>query len=140
MASHYDDKGKLIKEGEDLLKLVSGDQMAQMSMQSKLDQKFIAVNVIEKLREHQKGKIVRELISLEDEDNIIAHLNKTKGLVQMTEAELIDIAVTDTLNWSQLWGSVKKMDVDHNGFIDKVDFENYMIDFYPMKCQGKSFF
>ena len=77
---------------------------------------------------------------MENEDKIIQDMAKNKGLAQVLESELVDLAVNDTLAWSQLWGSVKKMDVDNNGFLDKNDFDNLFKDFYAKEMEGKSFY
>lgn len=74
--TQYDEEGKLDKSGN-----------------------FIAVEAIIKARDQTRGRAVRELIDLEEEDAALAVQAKLAGKSPVDETLLVSLALADTSGW-----------------------------------------
>jgi hypothetical protein len=90
--SQYDDKGQLIK--------------------SELAEKFVMLNRLDQARKSSRSRKVQEMINLEENNAHMLEAAKLKGLIQVDENFLVNMAIANVKGWKDFWSVVKKTDVD----------------------------
>ena len=66
---------------------------------------------------------MKELISLEADDEQCLEDIKCRGLVQADEKYILDMAILKKDRWGGIWKSVKTIDKDSNGFVNMDELE-----------------
>ena len=80
------------------------------------------------------------MMSLEENESHQAEAAKFKGLIQVDENFLINMAIANVKGWKDIWQEIRKIDIDKNGIMDINDFCNLMRDYFPEHLEGKSLF
>ena len=81
---------------------------------------------------------MQDIVDFEENEAHQAEAAKFKGLIQVDENFLINMAIANVKGWKDLWFDVKKIDIDKNGMMDITDLENLMKDYFPDHLEGKS--
>ena len=84
-----------------------------------INRKFIMLNEFIKSRGGTRTKAAQDLMQLQSDETMVRDLQRNKGLKQLKESDLLDMALSDTPKWSEIWRNVKKLDIDNNGFIEQ---------------------
>ena len=78
------------------------------------------------------------MLSLEEDDALMADLSMNKGLIPVDHQFLVAMALTNLKNWSEIWREVKQIDYDKNGLISLLEIEALFRDYFPSHLEGKS--
>lgn len=78
------------------------------------------------------------MLSLEEDDALMADLSMNKGLIPVDHQFLVAMALTNLKNWSEIWREVKHIDYDKNGLISFLEIEALFRDYFPSHLEGKS--
>lgn len=116
--SLYDDKGKLIREQR--------------------EEKYVMLTRLQSARKSLRSKKMQDMVDHEENEAHQAEASKFKGLIQVDENFLINMAIANVKGWKDLWYDVKKIDIDKNGLMDINDLGHLMKDYFPDHLEGKS--
>lgn len=79
-------------------------------------------------------------MNLEAEDEQIVEDEKLKGLHQVEEEYLLQIAVKKKSNWGGIWKSIKTIDKDSNGYVTIDELEEIFREQFPMELDKRSLY
>jgi hypothetical protein len=80
------------------------------------------------------------MIYLEENEAHLADAAKFKGLIQVDENFLVNMAISHIKGWKDFWTEVNKIDVDKNGMMEINEIEILLKDYFPEHLEGKSLF
>ena len=75
---------------------------------------------------------------MEAEEEQAAEDIKVKGLHQIDEAFIVQMASSKKANWGGIWKSIKKIDKDSNGFLTIDELDEIFREWFPVELEGKS--
>ena len=79
------------------------------------------------------------MIELEENEALLAEYAKTKGLIQVDKQFLVNVAMTNLKNWTDVWRNVRQQyDFDKNGFVAVDELSELFYQYFPAQLEGKT--
>jgi Ca2+-binding EF-hand superfamily protein len=76
---------------------------------------------------------------MEEDDAVMAEMQKLKGLIQIDQQFLVSMVMTNLKSWKDIWRNVRQVyDQDKNGFVSTEELEDMFKQYFPHQLEGKS--
>ncbi|CDW82631.1 px domain containing protein [Stylonychia lemnae] len=103
-----------------------------------MNERLVSLQALINSRKQSRLKKINQLMNLEADDEQAAEDIKLKGLSQIDEAYIKQIATLKKANWGGIWRSIKKIDKDSNGFVTIDELEEIFKEWFPIELEGKT--
>ena len=64
--------------------------------------------------------------------------SKTKGLKDVDDKYIIQLASSKIANWGGIWRSIKSIDKDSNGYVTLEELDEIFREWFPIQLEGKT--
>jgi hypothetical protein len=103
-----------------------------------MDQRVVSLQAFINARKNASSKKLNELLDMEADDEKNLEDIKLRGLTQLGESFVLQMALSKKAQWGGIWRSVKTIDKDSNGFVFSDELEEIFREWFPMELEGKS--
>jgi hypothetical protein len=103
-----------------------------------LDERLVALHAFINARRNSRLKKLDQLLIQEADDEQAIEDIKTRGLEHVGEDFIVKIASAKRLSWAGIWKSIKKIDMDSNGYVTIEELDEIFREWFPLEMDGKS--
>ncbi len=103
-----------------------------------IDERLVSLHALANARKQSRLKRIDQLISLEADDEQAVEDIKNKGLEQVAEEYIVNMANNKKQAWIGIWKSIKKIDKDSNGYVTLEELDEIFREWFPLELEGKT--